>query len=99
MKMTKAGCCGVTGGGWVGWGEVLVVGREEAQSKGRERPSALDTYPLSHNPSSISHSHGILGTKFLPTDICFLCQISIPNYQLHPMLPNKIFHTLEAFTA
>ena len=50
--MTKAGCCGVTGGGWAGRGEVLVVGREKVQSKGREHPSALDTYPLSHNPSS-----------------------------------------------
>lgn len=38
--------------GGQGGGEVLVVGREEAQSKGREQPSARDANPLFHNPSS-----------------------------------------------
>ena len=70
--------------GGQGGGGVLVVGREEAQSKVRECPSARIQILFFTIPAPISHNHGLLGTEFLPADICFLCQISIPNYQLHP---------------
>ena len=90
--------------GGQGGGGVLVVRREEVQSKVRECPSAgyKSSFSLSQLQSAITMG-------YLEQNSCqqtFASSAKFPSQTTncildpcYPMLPSKTFHTLEAYTA